>query len=612
MVKALICWFTLGIFLGGCGQSGESYEPQVFSKELLRKAEAGDAKAQLQIGGAYQEGRGVEKNPALAVAWIQKSADQGYPRGLAILAQCYFLGQGVSRDETKALLYMTQAAEKGYAEAQFNLAAFLTSNKKYTEAFPWMKKSAEQGFPEGQYALGRLYERGQGCERNQEQAVRWYKKAAKSGNLEAANKLGFLYRNGMGVERDASEAIYWFQKATELGDTNAPNAAKHVQKELEFERNLPEEKRKMREKVLREMSQKVLEAEKTGRISGPDPSNYEVLWSMSKENQRFYVEEILLSEDESLIGIFSADMRLDSDGEWALGPITSKFVRIEDLKNQDMNYRFKLASSRGRGELIQASETGRKKEYSRFMRDVFEQYGKTRAENTFENWEYKNEDRGITITRYVGDENHVVIPSEIKGVPVKKIGMAFKDFVELRAVTIPEGVTEIGFWAFTGCTNLASVKLGKDLKKIGGYAFSRCSALSEIIFPEGLEQIGEEAFSGCAGLRRVSLPNSVREVGFSAFFNCTGLEEMTIGNGVKKIPDHLFYGCTNLREVQLPEGLVNIGEAAFQYCGNLSKVTIPNSVKSITSGAFDHSPNLSEASLKQIKAVELVRPRQTE
>lgn len=612
MVKALICWFTLGIFWGGCGQPREGYEPQVFSKELLRKAEAGDAKAQLQIGGAYQEGRGVEKNPALAVEWIQKSADQGYPRGLAALGQCYFLGQGVSRDETKALLYMTQAAEKGYAEAQFNLAAFLTSNKKYTEAFPWMKKSAEQGFPEGQYALGRLYERGQGCEPDQGAAMLWYKKAADLGNVEAARKLGMIYRYGKGVEKNESEAIRWYQKAGKLGDTNAAIAIKGIREELKFQQDLPEDKRAMLRKIQQELGQSLGEMERTGGIPIPNPSKYEILWTMSKENQRFYVEEILLSEDESLIGIFSADMKLGPSGEWVPGSISPKFVRVEDLKNQEKNYRFKLTPSRGRTELIQPSEIGKKKEYSRFMKDVFEQYGKTRAENTFENWEYKNEDQGITITRYVGNEFDVVIPGEIKGVPVKKIGMAFKEFGGLRGVTIPDGVTEIGYWAFSGCTNLASVKLGKNLKKIGGYAFSRCITLSEIIFPESLEQIGEEAFSGCSGLSRISLPNSVREIGFSAFFKCTGLEEITIGNGVKKIPNHLFYGCTNLREVQLPEGLVNIGEAAFQYCGNLSKVTIPNSVKSITGGAFDHSPNLSEESLKQIKAVEHCRPRQTE
>jgi len=607
MVKELVIWFSLGLFVAGCGRSGESYEPQVYSKELLRKAEAGDAKAQLQLGGAYQEGRGVETNPTLAMEWIQKSADQGYPRGLAILGQCYLLGQGVNRDETKALLYMTQAAERGYAEAQFNLAAFLTKRKNYAEAFSWMKSSAQRGFPEGQYALGRLYERGQGCERNQEQAIRWYKKAAESGNLKAASKLGFLYRNGMGVERDASEAIRWFQRATELGDTNALIAAKHVQKELEFEKSLTEDKRKMLRKIQQELGQRLGEIENEQQLPKPDASHYEVLSSISKENQRFYVEEILLSEDESLIGIFSADMRLDPTGEWALGPITTKFVRIEDLKNQEKNYRFKLVPSRGRGELIQTSEAGRKKEHSRFMKDLFEQYGKPNAETTYGDWEYKILENEITITRYAGNEAHVVVPKEINGIPVKKIGMAFKEFGELRAVTIPDGVAEIGFWAFSGCTNLVSVKLGKDLKKIGGYAFSRCSTLSEIIFPEGLEQIGEEAFSGCAGLKHLSLPNSVRELGFSAFFKCTGLEGVTIGNGVKNIPDYLFYGCSNLCEVQLPEGLVNIGQAAFQYCGNLSKVTVPISVKSIAWGAFDHSPKLSQESLQQIRAVEGVR-----
>lgn len=604
MGKALMCWVVIGIFLSGCSQSKDQYEAKTFSKELLKKAEAGDAKAQLQLGGAYQEGRGIEKNRYLALEWIKKSADQGYPRALAILGQRYFLGDGVEKDEKKALALIEEAAVKGLAEAQFDFSALLTDKKKYPEAYGWIKKSAEQGFPQGQYYLGQLYERGQGCQPDQQAAIFWYKKAADSGNVEAARKLGAIYNYGKGVEKNESEAIHWYQKAGKLGDTNAAFAIKAIWEALKLEQDLPEDKRKMLRKSQQELGRRLSEMERTGRIPKPDPSKYEILWTMSKEHQRFYVEEILLSEDESLIGIFSADMKLDPNGEWVLGTISPKFVRVEDLKNQEKNYRFKLTPSRGWIKLIQPSETGRKKEYSRFMKDVFAQNGKTRAENTFENWEYKNEGQGITITRYIGDETDVVVPSEIQSIPVKKLGMAFKDFGELRSVKIPDGVTEIGFWAFGGCTNLASVKLGKGLKKIGGYAFPGCGNLKEIYFPDGLEQIGEEAFSGCAGLKRVSLPNSINMLGFNAFFKCTGLEQVKIGWGVKTIPSHIFYGCGKLQEVLLPEGLTTIEEGAFQYCGNLAKITIPNSVKSIALGAFDACPELSEESLKQIKAVE--------
>jgi uncharacterized protein len=43
----------------------------------LPAAEAGDPDAQLKLAMAYQEGIGVEKDTALAVSWIRKSAEQG-------------------------------------------------------------------------------------------------------------------------------------------------------------------------------------------------------------------------------------------------------------------------------------------------------------------------------------------------------------------------------------------------------------------------------------------------------------------------------------------------------------------------------------------------------
>lgn len=71
----------------------------------------------------------------------------------------------------------------------------------------------------------------------------------------------------------------------------------------------------------------------------------------------------------------------------------------------------------------------------------------------------------------------------------------------MESVSIPEGVTEIGFAAFSGCYNLKSVQLPKSLIKIGASAFFGCAALQKVEFPEnsGLE-LSNSAFAS-TGLR---------------------------------------------------------------------------------------------------------------
>ena len=61
-------------------------------------------------------------------------------------------------------------------------------------------------------------------------------------------------------------------------------------------------------------------------------------------------------------------------------------------------------------------------------------------------------------------------------------------------VVIPEGVTEIGSWAFSGCSSLTSVTIPKGVTIIGDCAFSNCSGLTSVTIPDSVVNIGERAF----------------------------------------------------------------------------------------------------------------------
>lgn len=81
----------------------------------LLRADAlqGDANAQKNLGYLYEEGLGVPRDPAQALAWYQRAADQGYAAAYNDLGAMYANGTGVPQDLVRAYVLFTQAWAKG-------------------------------------------------------------------------------------------------------------------------------------------------------------------------------------------------------------------------------------------------------------------------------------------------------------------------------------------------------------------------------------------------------------------------------------------------------------------------------------------------------------------
>lgn len=86
--------------------------------DLLRRAKAGDAKAQVQVAEMLDEGKGVAQNYAEAAAWWLKAADQGLRVAQHNLGVAYVAGLGVPRDAAEAVKWLSKAAEQGDSAAE--------------------------------------------------------------------------------------------------------------------------------------------------------------------------------------------------------------------------------------------------------------------------------------------------------------------------------------------------------------------------------------------------------------------------------------------------------------------------------------------------------------
>ena len=119
----------------------------------------------------------------------------------------------------------------------------------------------------------------------------------------------------------------------------------------------------------------------------------------------------------------------------------------------------------------------------------------------------------------------------------------------LRSVIIPEGVTSIGFAAFTNCISLSSITIPDSVTSIGVGAFYNCINLSSITIPDIVTTIGQSALDHCTSLSSITIPDSVTSIGVAAFNYCTSLSSITIGSGVTSIGERIFTDCGNLSEI---------------------------------------------------------------
>ena len=147
-------------------------------------------------------------------------------------------------------------------------------------------------------------------------------------------------------------------------------------------------------------------------------------------------------------------------------------------------------------------------------------------------------------------------------------------YQNIKSVTIEDGVTSIGAFAFYSCTNLTSVTIGNSVTHIGNAAFYECYSLTSVDIPNSVTEIGNGAFYLCSDLSAIEIPGSVTTLSYALFFGCTSLTSVTIPEGVTQIGDAAFEWCTSLTSMSIPASVESIGEGVFGSCTNLSSITV--------------------------------------
>ena len=185
--------------------------------QLIELAQTNNLDAQFLLGSRYYTNKDFPK----ALIWYKRAANSGHARAQLNLGYAYQIGEGVEIDIEISKKWYERAAQQGLANAQNNLANIFEQSGNFEKAFYWYKLAADQGFVHAEASLGFAYSQGRGVKVNAEAAFKYYQIAAEKGIPEAQSNLALMFAQGRGTNVDASSALHWLKSSADQGYATA-------------------------------------------------------------------------------------------------------------------------------------------------------------------------------------------------------------------------------------------------------------------------------------------------------------------------------------------------------------------------------------------------------
>ncbi len=193
----------------------------------------------------YQLARANDKagNTGATLEGYRLAVKMGYPQGFYALARSYEQGWGVKKDQARALALYKAAYDAGLIAASLKIGnAFQLGRGGPVDnemAAAWYALGVRKGYAESEVALAVLYNSGKGVAKDPKKVAELANAAALQENAMGMVFLGMMYSSGNGVKVDKKRALDWFRLAHAYGNPQAAELALPVAEELGVGRNLP-------------------------------------------------------------------------------------------------------------------------------------------------------------------------------------------------------------------------------------------------------------------------------------------------------------------------------------------------------------------------------------
>ena len=141
---------------------------------------------------------------------------------------------------------------------------------------------------------------------------------------------------------------------------------------------------------------------------------------------------------------------------------------------------------------------------------------------------------------------HVTLPKNLAAVGDN----CFRSCGLLAELEIPVTLQKIGLDAFCDTAWLKKQQTENPLVQVNHILIDATTCSSTVVeVPDGVTEIGNFAFYNCGNLQKIMLPASVTKIDWGAFWQCSGLETLTVQGNLAKIGESAFSDCTKLSAV---------------------------------------------------------------
>ena len=202
-------------------------------------------------------------------------------------------------------------------------------------------------------------------------------------------------------------------------------------------------------------------------------------------------------------------------------------------------------------------------------------------------------DGGFALQEWENPPEHVVIPGEVDGQPIRRILAECFQKTDIRSVVVSANVEVIERACFYKCKSLSDFRFedGSRLKHIGRAAFSKCESLASFVCPRGVESIPEWCFDYCMHLSdlRFEEGSCLKTIDAFGCHELISLVRLVLPRSVESLGERSFAWCIGLSDLRFEEGscLKSIGSQAFYRCDSLAELNLPQSVRYISKSCFD-------------------------
>ena len=168
------------------------------AKSYRQAAAAGNVDAQYSLGVHYQMGRGVPRDPKVALQLLTAAANAGQAKAMARVAMMYWEPDGIPQNLPLARKWAEAAAQRGNVKGAALFGYLLDHGEggpmDKCAALKWYLKAEAGGNTLGDVYVGTIYAAGQCGPANWPLARRYFERSAKEDNRLAQLSLQTLDR----------------------------------------------------------------------------------------------------------------------------------------------------------------------------------------------------------------------------------------------------------------------------------------------------------------------------------------------------------------------------------------------------------------------------------